>query len=560
MNQTELAQRLFPAIEKLPEDVLGSYPTRQMKEGAKVTRFAPSPTGFLTIGGIYATLISERLAHQSGGVFYLRIEDTDKKREVEGSIGDILQALSYCGIYPDEGPTAAGEEVGEYGPYKQTERASLYHVFIKNLIARGLAYPCFCDADELQQIRDKQQAAKLNPGYYGEWAIHRNLTLEQVEAELATGKPYVIRLKSTGSPDRRIKYNDLIKGEIEMPENEQDIVIMKSDGIPTYHFAHAVDDCLMGTTHVIRGDEWLASVPIHLQLFDMLGFRRPEYGYLAPLMKMDGASKRKFSKRKDPDAAASYYEQEGYPGISITEYLMTLINSNYEEWRMSQPEAPYSEFMIDMNKMNVSGALFDVNKLGDISKDVIALLSADEVFEHTAAWAAAYDTEMEATLLTNREYATAVFQIGRALEKPRKDIAKWSDVKDLYAYFFDESFSKSVAAGYDSLLASMPSELAKQIVREYAQTLDLQDDRDSWFGKVKAIGVQLGFAKDAKTYKKNPEQYPGHVGDVAMILRVALTGRTMTLDLYDMMHVMGDARVRNRLNQFIGYSSRGSRS
>ncbi|MBP3965021.1 glutamate--tRNA ligase [Paenibacillus lignilyticus] len=552
MNQTELAQRLFPAIEKQPEDVLGGYPARQLKEGAKVTRFAPSPTGFLTIGGIYATLITERLAHQSGGVFYLRIEDTDRKREVEGSIGDILHSLSYCSIYPDEGPTADGEEAGEYGPYKQTERASLYHVFIKNLIAQGLAYPCFCDADELQQIRDKQQAAKLNTGYYGEWAIHRNLTSEQIEAELATGKPYVIRLKSPGSPERRIKYMDLIKGEIELPENEQDIVIMKSDGIPTYHFAHAVDDCLMGTTHVIRGDEWLASVPIHLQLFDMLGFRRPEYGHLAPLMKMDGASKRKFSKRKDRDAAASYYEQEGYPGISITEYLMTLINSNYEEWRVSQPEAPYSEFMIDVNKMNVSGALFDMDKLIDISKGIIARLSADEVFEHTAEWAAAHDTELEAALLANREYSTAIFRIGRAVEKPRKDIAKWSDVKDLYAYFFDESFSKSVEAGYDSLPASISLELAKQIVREYAQTLDLQDDRDSWFSKVKAIGVQLGFAKDAKTHKKNPEQYPGHVGDVAMILRVALTGRTMTLDLYDMMHVMGDARVRARLNRFIG--------
>ncbi|WP_308638966.1 glutamate--tRNA ligase [Paenibacillus silvisoli] len=552
MNQTELAHRLFPAIERLPEDVLSSYPARKLKEGAMVTRFGPSPTGFLTIGGIYATLISERLAHQSGGVFYLRIEDTDTKREVEGSIGDFLQALSYCGIDPDEGPTASGVETGEYGPYKQTERASLYHVFIKDLIARGLAYPCFCDADELQQIRDKQQAAKLNPGYYGEWAIHRHLTPEQVESELATGKPFVIRLKSPGSPDRRIKYTDLIKGEIEMPENDQDIVILKSDGIPTYHFAHAVDDCLMGTTHVIRGDDWLASIPVHLQLFDILGFRRPEYGHLAPLMKMDGTSKRKFSKRKDPDAAARYYQQEGYPGTSVKEYLMTLINSNYEEWRMSQPEAPYSEFRVDMNKMNVSGALFDSNKLIDISKVVIARLSADEVFEHTAAWAAAYDSELEATLLADRKYATAVFQIGRAVEKPRKDIAKWSNVKDLYGYFFDDWFNKSAAAGCDALPAAMPSELAKQIVREFALTLDFQDDRDSWFGKVKAIGEQLGFAKDAKTFKKNPEQYPGHIGDVAMILRVALTGRTMTLDLYDMMQVMGEARVRNRLKQFIG--------
>ncbi|AZN43701.1 glutamate--tRNA ligase [Paenibacillus albus] len=553
MNQIELANRLFPAIDRLTDEVLRSYPARQLKEGAMVTRFAPSPTGFLTIGGIYATLIPERLAHQSSGVFYLRIEDTDRKREVEGSIGDMLQVLSYCGIYPDEGPTANGEEAGDYGPYKQTERVGLYHVFIKDLIRRGLAYPCFCDADELQQIRDKQQAAKLNPGYYGEWAIHRHLTPEQVEAELATGKPFVIRLKSPGSPDRRIKYKDLIKGEIEMPENEQDIVIMKSDGIPTYHFAHAVDDRLMGTTHVIRGDEWLASIPIHLQLFDLLGFRRLEYGHLAPLMKMDGASKRKFSKRKDPDAAAIYYQQKGYPELSITEYLMTLINSNYEEWRMSQPEAPNTEFMIDMNKMNVSGALFDINKLVDISKDVIARFTADEVFEQAVEWAATYDAELEAMLRANREYATAIFHIGRAVEKPRKDIAKWSDVKELYAYFFDDSFNKSIAAGYNAMPVSIPSELAKQIVSEYAQTLDLQDDRDSWFGKVKAVGEKLGFAKDAKTYKKNPEQYPGHVGDVAMILRVALTGRTMTPDLYDMMLVMGEVRVRNRLDRFVGY-------
>ncbi|SDW07902.1 glutamate--tRNA ligase [Paenibacillus sp. CF384] len=550
MNQAELADRLFPGVTRLPQDVLDSYPTRDLPEGALVTRFAPSPTGFMTIGGLYATQISERMAHQSGGVFYLRIEDTDRKREVEGSMEDIIRSLGYVGISMDEGLTVSGEEVGIYGPYRQSERASLYHVFIKDLIRRGLAYPCFCDADEVQAIRDKQKAAQLTPGYYGDWAVHRHWTPSQALVELEKGKPFVIRLKSPGLPDRRIKYHDLIKGEIEMPENEQDIVIMKSDGIPTYHFAHAVDDTLMGTTHIIRGDEWLASIPVHIQLFEILGFRRPEYGHLAPIMKMDGASKRKFSKRKDRDATAIYYQKEGYPSKAIAEYFMTLINSNYEEWRMNHSEAPYTDFTIDVNKLNVSGALFDMNKLNDISKDVISRYSADEVYAQASAWAASFDEELAARLSANRDYASAIFNIGRVSEKPRKDISKWSEVNDLYAYFYDEFFNRSVEAGYESLPGEISLELAQQIIREYEQSLDLGDDHDTWFGKVKAIGDQLGFAKDAKAYKKNPEAYPGHVGDVAMVVRVALSGRTMTPDLYDMMHVMGESRVRDRLKRY----------
>jgi len=381
-KNTEIANVLFPDVDLLPEDMFRRFPPRKRCTFAKVTRFAPSPTGFLTIGGLYAAFISERLAHQTdGGKFFLRIEDTDKKREVGGSIGDILQSLDFIGIRTDEGVTGCDEEFGPYGPYKQSSRGSIYKVFIKNLLRHDLAYPCFCDENRLQKIRDTQQLTKTTTGYYGEWAVHRTFTVEQIKQELTLGKPFVIRLKSSGSPNKKIKYNDLIKGEIEMPENDQDIVIMKSDGIPTYHFAHAVDDLLMGTTHVIRGDEWIASVPIHLQLFQYLGYNHPEYGHLAPIMKMEGNTKRKFSKRKDRDAAVQYYREQGYPGEVISEYFMSLIDPNFEEWRKSHPAMPYSSFLIDLNKMNGGGPLFDLHKLNDIGKNVIGGWTAEDVYE-----------------------------------------------------------------------------------------------------------------------------------------------------------------------------------
>ncbi len=549
MKNTGLANLLFPDVHLSRKDIIAKYPARQLNGAAKVTRFAPSPTGFLTIGGLYATFISERLAHQSGGVFYLRIEDTDKKREVEGSIEGIVQALDYFGIHYDEGVTSAGE-TGDYGPYKQSDRAEIYRVFIKHLVEQNLAYPCFCDTETLQDIRNAQQSHNEMTGYYGKWAIHRSFTLEQVQEELAKGKPFVVRLKSPDSLEHKIRYTDLVKGDIELPENDQDIVIMKADGIPTYHFAHAVDDFLMGTTHVIRGDEWLSSIPIHVQLFEMLGFKRPEYGHLAPIMKMDGQSKRKFSKRKDPDAAVHYYQQEGYPREAITEYFMTLVNSNYEEWRMQHPTEPFSSFSIDTSKMNVSGPLFDMDKLHDISKNVIAQMNEAEVFEQVAKWAQMYHSELYQQIINQREYTVRILGIGKDTVKPRKDFAKWSDIPAAIAYFFDEAYEADACDVSESLPAAAPLPIAQQIVQAYLEIYNTPDDREIWFDKMKQVADQFGFAKDTKAYKKQPEHYKGHVGDVAMVLRLALSKRAHTPDLYDMMQVMGESRVRSRLSLF----------
>ncbi|WP_239628162.1 glutamate--tRNA ligase family protein [Paenibacillus sp. H1-7] len=460
----QLADRLFPNVTLLPQDVIAQYPRRELAVAAKVTRFAPSPTGFLTIGGLYATFISERLAHQSGGVFYLRIEDTDRKREVKGSIDGIISALDYFGIRRDEGITHSDGESGRYGPYKQSARASIYHVFLKRLVTEGLAYPCFCDAEDLNAIREAQGKRNEPTGYYGDWAVYRHAAPEKVQEQLDAGKPYVIRLKSPGSADRKIRITDLIKGELSMPENVQDIVLMKSDGIPTYHFAHAVDDYLMGTTHVIRGDEWLSSLPVHVQLFEVLGLPAPAYGHLAPIMKMDGASKRKFSKRKDPDAAVLYYQQQGFPDDAISEYFMTLANSNYEEWRSAHPDEPYQHFLLETSRMSASGPLFDMHKLTDISKDVISRMTADGVYAQCLDWAKEYDDELYRHLSDDPDYAKRVFNIGRGGAKPRKDLSRWSDVRPVSGYFFDGLFESGGARAETILPPNAGLPRAKRIV------------------------------------------------------------------------------------------------
>lgn len=399
-----LADLLLPDVTLQPEDMFSKYPERDLDESAKVTRFAPSPTGMLHVGGLYAALVIERLAHQSKGICYLRIEDTDRKREVPRSIPDIIKSLDYFGVHFDEGPTVSGGEIGNYDPYKQSERADIYKVFVKHLLKKGFAYPCFCSAKELVEIRKKQKEQGAMPGYYGEWAKHRNITYEQAKDEMEKEKPFVIRLKSPGSSSNKVKFKDLIKGYIEMPENDQDIVILKSDGLPTYHFAHAVDDYLMGTTHVLRADEWLSSVPVHLQLFDVLGFNRLCYGHISPIMKMDGTSKRKFSKRKDLDGVAEFYIRQGYPGLAVIEYFMSLINSNYEDWRVNNPGEPYFKFTVEIEKMSVSGALLDINKLNDTSKDVISKLGAEQVYAHTYVWANRYDSELFELIGRYKEY------------------------------------------------------------------------------------------------------------------------------------------------------------
>jgi glutamyl-tRNA synthetase len=548
-----MAELLFPDVRQVPADIYSLYPPRDLPSSALVTRFAPSPTGSLNIGGLYATLISERLAHQSNGVFFLRIEDTDKKREIEGSLENIINSLTYFGIHFDEGPQLLGDEKGAYGPYKQSSRIQIYQVFIKHLVRNGLAYPCFCDTDDLQKIRKSQQDLKVTTGYYGQWAKHRDISFQQAEEEISNGKPFVIRLKSSGSLDRRIKYHDLVKGPIEMPENDQDIVIMKTDGLPTYHFAHAIDDYLMGTTHVIRGDEWLSSVPIHIQLFETLGFRIPEFGHIAPIMKQVGASKRKFSKRKDLDGTAEYYKEQGYPGIAISEYFMNLINSNFEEWRMVNPLQSFRDFFIYTDKMSASGALFDMNKLDDISKDVISRLTGQQVFDHLYTWSKEFDSELYSLIDKNKVYTVNILNIGRTIQKPRKDYSKWSDVKPMISFFYDEWIEKDVLNGY-KLPTNVSLDVAKEIVLGFSKTYKFHNEREAWFNEMKELAAGLGFAKDMKQYKANPNNYKGHVGDVAMVIRVALTNGTNTPDLFDIMKVMGEKKVLSRMQTFLGDS------
>ncbi len=546
----ELADLLFPDIERAPEYYELLYPKRELTEGAKVTRFAPSPTGFVHMGSLYASLVSERLAHQSNGVFFLRVEDTDKKREVEGGVANIVKALSSFGINFDEGVTDVDEEKGGYGPYKQSERMGIYKVFAKRMVEKGLAYPCFCSEEDLNEIRSRQEEKKVTPGYYGEYAVHRNFTLEQVKEELSKGKSFVLRLKTPNNPDSRIVFKDLIKGDVEMPENNQDIVLVKSDGLPTYHFAHVVDDHLMRTTHVIRGDEWLSSAPLHVQLFEMLEWEKPYFAHISPIMKIEGNSKRKLSKRKDPEADVSFYHEQGYPSISVIEYLVNLVNSNFEDWRRENPTEPNTNFKVELERMSVSGAMFDIVKLTDMSKDIVAAMEAEEVYDMSLEWAKEYDSELWSLLSGDEQYGKRIFSIDRGGEKPRKDLAKWLDVKPTIFYFFDELFARDVENGYN-FPEAVPHEEARRLVSEYAKVYTHADDKDKWFERVKEFCEAMGYSKDVKTFKKNPGVYKGHVGDVTGVIRVAVTNRKNTPDLYEIMQVMGEKKVRERFEKVI---------
>ena len=549
MDYTKLAELLLPDSNVSIEEILEMYPKRNLLADAKVTRIAPSPTGFIHLGNIYAALISERLAHQSGGVFYLRIEDTDKKREVKGSIPQIIKSLDYFGIRFDEGEIKPEKEIGNYGPYKQSERKELYNAFVKKLLESGIAYPCFCSTEDLDSIRVRQKTEKQLTGYYGDWAQCRNLTSEEIQQNIDAGKPSVIRLKSPGSTDGKIVYKDLVKGEIRLPENTQDIVILKSDGLPTYHFAHAVDDYLMGTTHVFRGDEWLSSVPVHLQLFDVLGWNAPFYGHISPIMKMDGTSKRKFSKRKDPEFAVSWYQEQGYTGSAVAEYLLGLANSNFEEWRLNNPHEPHDKFTITIEKMSGSGALFDINKFNDVCRNVIAVLSSHEVYDALSEWSDMYDRDFHGLISKHKDYTMKILSIGRGSNKPRKDFANLSDIKPAIFYFYDELFDAAYVQ--NGLPEATNIEDAKDIIRSYIDIYDKNDDNSVWFEKIKNLCDLLGYARDMKTFKKNPSGFKGHVGDVAMVLRVALTGRTNTPDLFEIMQIMDDSRVIERLKRYL---------
>ncbi len=546
MDNLKLAELLFPEVTKTPEDLENQYPKRDLPEGAKVSRFAPSPTGFLHIGGLFAAFIAERSAHAKGGVFFLRIEGTDKKREVENGVSGIVKGIKDFGLKIDEGMMSETEEIGEYGPYLQSSRVDIYHVFCKKLVEAGLAYPCFCSAEEISAIREEQEKNKLLPGYYGSFAKCRNLTYEEIEAKIKAGESYVLRLKSPGDAEKKVVLEDAIKGRIEMPENILDIVLLKTDGIPTYHFAHAVDDHLMGTTHVIRGDEWISSAPIHIQLFDVLGFEKPVYAHISPIMKEDEETggKRKLSKRKDPEAAVEYYHEEGYPYGAVLEYLYTIANSNFEEWRRENPDSSIDEFDFRFKNMSKTGALFDLAKLTDISKTYISKLDADTVLENVMAWAKEYDAEFYNKLAADKDYAKAIFSIERGNEKPRKDIAKWADAVDYTAYFFAEPTERE----YPETQA--PEDM-KKILETYKMVYNKADDQETWFGRIREMSEELGYAKAPKIYKKDPDSFKGHVGDVSTVIRVALTGRRNTPDLHQILAVLGEEEVMRRFDKAI---------
>lgn len=541
MDYNRLAELLFPDVTETPEEVEARYPERDLPEGAKVTRMGPSPTGFMHLGNLYGALVDERLAHQSGGVFFLRIEDTDKKREVEGGVQLILETFRNFGLPFDEGVTENGDK-GKYGPYRQSQRAAIYHVFAKQLVQRGYAYPCFCTEEELAEMHAQQEANKENFGYYGKYAKYRDCELEEIERRIAAGESYVVRFRSPGSIENKVRHTDLVKGKLELTENDQDIVLLKSDGIPTYHFAHVVDDHLMHTTHVVRGEEWLATLPVHLQLFDVLGWKRPKYVHTAQLMKMDGGSKRKLSKRKDPELALSYYYQQGIPVPSVMEYLMTLLNSNFEEWRRANQTAPLDDFPFSTKKMSVSGSLFDMDKLHDVSKNVISRMSAEDVYDSVAKWSADNDPEFHELFVRDPEMTKQFLAIGRGGKKPRKDLALWSETKAYMDFMFDELFQPDYSGMPERAKAD-----AKVILTEYQDVYDAQDEMTVWFDKVKALAERHGFAPETKLYKKNPEQYKGPVGDISMVLRVAICGRTNAPDLYSVMQLMPTEKIKARL-------------
>ncbi len=548
MNYKELADLIFPDAKEISyyEE---KYPERNLPEDAIVTRFAPSPTGFVHVGGLMQCVINRQLTNQTGGVFLLRIEDTDQKREIENGVAQIVNAVKDFGIEFDEGMINETEEKGKYGPYKQSNRAPIYQAYAKHLIEQGRAYPCFATAEELEEMRKKQEAAKIRTGYYGVWATYRNLPVDEAAEKIKAGVPYIIRFKSMGSEEKKIRHHDVIKGNIDFPENDQDIVIIKADGLPTYHFAHAVDDHLMRVTHVIRSDEWVSSIPLHLELFQTLGFKTPKYCHYAPILKEEDGKKRKISKRKDPEAAVSYYHEEGIPAQAVCEYLMNIGNSNFESWRRANPNRPMSDFKFEINKMSVSGAIFDLVKLLDVSKNVISKYTKEAMYEEVLEWAKRYDSELE-KLLENKEYSLKIFGIERGNAKPRKDISKWSDVKNAIIYMYDEEFFKQ-DTNFEYGKINDKNEIKKILSLYLEKYFDINDDKQTWFDKMKDLSEELGYAREVKEYKQNPEKWPGHVGDISTVLRVSLTGRQNTPDLYEIMQVLGKESIEKRIERLI---------
>ena len=544
MDYQALAELLFPDVTDTPETLEERFPLRNVPEGAVITRMAPSPTGFVHLGNLVQGLTSERMAHQSGGVLFLRVEDTDAKREVPGAVEVLINTLKHYGIHFDEGATMDGDN-GIYGPYRQRQRAAIYHVYAKKLVSEGQAYPSFCTEEELAAMREKQEANKETTGYYGKYAAWRDRPMEDIQAQLDAGHPWVLRFRSTGSIENQFKFDDLVKGKLTITENNVDHVLLKSDGIPTYHFAHAVDDHLMRTTHVVRGDEWLPTLPFHIQLFKALGFKLPKYVHIGPLMKMDGNSKRKLSKRKDPELALTYYKAEGFPVQAVYEYIMTLLNSNYEDWRRANPTAPSTDFKFSPKKLNPAGNLFDYAKLTDVSKNEIAKMDAETVYTLLLEWAKEFDPDFGAKLEADKDYAVRILAIGRGGKKPRKDLAVWKEAKPYMGFFYDEYLEAPV---FDE---KFDKAVIKTVLEKFLASYDPADDSAVWFDKVKAITEEIGFTTDMKAYKADPAAFPGTVADVSTFIRQAITGKTNSPDLYTVMQILGTERSAQRIRNVI---------
>ena len=541
----KIAELIFSDVENTTEYYEELYPARELSEGARVTRFAPSPTGYLHFGGLYAGFASKLTAQTTNGVFMLRIEDTDKKREVEDGVTGIVTGLKAFGVAPDEGVMGFDSEEGNYGPYTQSHRRAIYRAFAKKLMEEGKAYPCFCTPEDLEEIRAKQENEDIK-GYYGSYAKCRDLSDEEIIEKLNNGAQYTVRLRSTGDIQRKITFDDMIKGKIEMSENVNDVVILKADGIPTYHFAHAIDDHLMRTTHVVRGDEWIASVPLHIELFKTCGFKPVKYAHIAPIMKEENGGKRKLSKRKDPEANVSFYIEKGYPEASVKEYMLTILNSNFEEWRKANKTEDISKFPFNLKKMSVSGALFDMVKFNDVSKNVISVMNNSQVYDLVVAWAKDYNEKLYNLFTADSEKAKAILNIDRDNPKPRKDIACWEEVENYVSFFYNELYTPD-----STLPENIKKEDAVEILTKYKEVYSESDSKEEWFNKIKELCSACGFTPNVKEYKQNPDAFKGHVGDVSTVIRIAITSRTNTPDLYYIMQVLGVEEVMNRIDNTI---------
>ncbi len=543
----KLAKAIFPeltdadTIEYLEE----KFPPRNISENAKVTRIAPSPTGSMHLGNLYGALADERIAHSAApdGVFYLRIENTDDKREVPGAVEKIIKYLGAFGINFDEGATTDGD-MGEYGPYRQRSRAKYYHIVARKLILDGRAYPCFCSEEDLEKAHKAQEENKENFGYYGKYAVHRDMDIDEAVAKIEAGEKFVLRFRSLGDASKKVEFKDSIKGKLSFPENDQDFVLLKSDGIPTYHFAHVVDDHFMRTTDVVRGEEWLSTLPWHVELWRACGFKMPRFCHTAQVMKLDEetGTKRKMSKRKDPECTLGFYFEKGYPAKSVIEYLMTLLNSNFEQWRSANKDASYKDFQFKASNMGNSGAMFDLAKFNDVSKNIIAFMSADEVYEGVTEWARENDEEFYKILTENEQYAKDYLAIGRGGKKPRKDFACWSEVKSFVSYYYDDMFKRE-----DEYPANIPLDERCEILADYINMYSPDDDNNGWFEKVKELSEKYGYTSDMKAYKADPDAFKGSITDVSNVIRVAITGRLNSPDLCSVMKVMGKDRVIARL-------------